>query len=105
MLRMIAVRVVAVRAWAQVWPRYARMVQATGSRIKQAKEKRMNRKLAGEVAASASLTIAKEVPQNRDTASRTPSAARRGKEAVSFLCNPSTPKFDETATFYQLDIP
>jgi len=62
-----------------------RLAKANGSNIKQAKEKRINRKLAGVVTARASFTMAKEVPQKMDTPSKTPSAAREEEKDEASL--------------------
>ena len=57
---------------------------AIGTRRIQAKKKRINKKLAGEVSTSASFTMAKDVPQKMETPSKTISAAKREEEDTSF---------------------
>ena len=69
-----------------------RLDQATGARRIQAKKKRINKKLAGEVSTRASFTMAKEVPQKMETPSKTTSAAKCEGENVSFL-GKSSPQF------------
>jgi hypothetical protein len=54
-----------------------RLAQAKGKRRRQARRKRMNRKLAGVVKGRDSFTMAKELPQKAEIRKRTPSAAHR----------------------------
>ena len=53
-----------------------RRLHPTGRRTRQARKKRMKRRFSGGVSSSASLIIAKEVPQKTETPRRTASAAR-----------------------------